>query len=442
VITAAAVLAEQVTPVKIDDFGHEPYWITLIKVVAVFAFLMLMTIFMITFERKLIARMQFRLGPNRHGPNGWFQSIADAIKLPFKEEIIPAMADKFVFALAPVLAAFPSFLALAVTPFGGTVNMFGYTVALQLTDLPVAVLWVLVCSSIGVYGIVLAGWASNSTYSLLGGLRSAAQMISYEVAMGLSFVAVFLYAGTLSTSGIVEAQTKGGWWYAIILLPSFVIYVISAVGETNRIPFDLPEAEGELVGGYHTEYTSLKFGMFFLAEYVNMVGVSSLAITLFLGGWHAPFGIGNLWPFLDTGYWGLLWFFAKIMAFMFFFVWLRGTLPRLRYDQLMRLGWKVLVPINLAWILVVSGVQTFALSTNTTPQQRLIYIGVVVVVVILGVLLWPAKKEKPGPSATDEAPKTHYPIPPMDLVVPPSPRLARTAVTAGTQPEKTEAGKA
>jgi NADH-quinone oxidoreductase subunit H len=386
--------------------------------------------------------MQFRLGPNRHGPNGWFQSIADAIKLPFKEEVIPAMADKFVFALAPVLAAFPSFLALAVTPFGGTVHMFGYTVALQLTDLPVAVLWVLVCSSIGVYGIVLAGWASNSTYSLLGGLRSAAQMISYEVAMGLSFVAVFLYAGTLSTSGIVEAQTKGGWWYAIILLPSFVIYVISAVGETNRIPFDLPEAEGELVGGYHTEYTSLKFGMFFLAEYVNMVGVSSLAITLFLGGWHAPFGIGNLWPFLDTGYWGLLWFFAKIMAFMFFFVWLRGTLPRLRYDQLMRLGWKVLVPINLAWILVVSGVQTFALASNTTPQQRLIYIGVVVVVVILGVLLWPAKKEKATPSATDAPPETHYPIPPMDLVVPPSPRLARTAVTAGTSTDKTEAGKA
>jgi NADH-quinone oxidoreductase subunit H len=415
--------AEPVPALPIDQFGHEPIWITLLKVVAVFAFLMVMTIFMITFERKLIARMQFRLGPNRHGPNGWFQSIADAIKLPFKEEVIPKMADKVVFALAPVIAAFPSFLALAVTPFGPTVHMFGYTVALQVTDLPVAVLWVLVCSSMGVYGIVLAGWASNSTYSLLGGLRSAAQMISYEVAMGLSFVAVFLYAGSLSTSQIVTAQDKV--WYAFILLPSFVIYVISAVGETNRIPFDLPEAEGELVGGYHTEYTSLKFGMFFLAEYVNMVGVSSLAITLFLGGWHAPFGLGNWLPWIDQGYWGLLWFFVKIMAFMFFFVWLRGTLPRLRYDQLMRLGWKVLVPINLAWILVVSGVQTFANASNTSPLQRLVIIGAVVLVILLVVLFWPSRKKKTE-TAEAEPEEIVYPIPPMDLVVPPSPRLART----------------
>ena len=420
----------------------DPAWLVLIKVVVLFVFGVIMTLFMINWERKVIGRMQHRPGPNRVGPNGWLQSLADGLKLAFKEDIRPVLADKWVYFIAPVVSTIPAFLAFSVIPFGPPVSMFGHQTALQLTDLPVGLLVILACSSLGVYGIVLSGWSSGSPYPLLGAVRSAAQVISYEIAMGLAIVAVIIQAHSLSTADIVQAQQGG--WYFWLLLPSFVIYVISMVGETNRAPFDLPEAESELVGGFHTEYTSLKFGMFFLAEYVNMVGVSSLAITLFLGGWHAPFGIGNLWPFLDTGYWGLLWFFAKIMAFMFFFVWLRATLPRLRYDQLMRLGWKVLVPINLAWILVVSGVQTFALATSTTPQQRLLYIGIVVVVVIVAVLLWPSGK-KTEPDEPAEPPTTRYPIPPMDLVVPPSPRLARkAAVTVGgtDSSAKTEAGKA
>ena len=233
--------------------------------------------------------------------------------------------------------------------------MFGHQTPLQLTDLPVAVLYVLAITSIGVYGIVLAGWASGSTYPLLGGLRSSAQVVSYEIAMALCFAAVFLYSGTMSTSGIVAGQTHT--WYVFLLLPSFVVYLTAMVGETNRAPFDLPEAEGELVGGFHTEYSSLKFAMFFLAEYVNMATVSALAATLFLGGWRAPWPI-SLWDGANTGWLPLLWFIAKVWLFLFVFMWLRATLPRLRYDQFMALGWKLLIPVSLAWILVVAVLRT------------------------------------------------------------------------------------
>ena len=253
------------------------------------------TLFNIWFERKVVARMQHRIGPNVHGPFGLLQSLADGVKLALKEDIVPKAADKVVFMLAPVdLAATPAFLALAVIPLGPvvTIPFTDQVTPLQLTDLPVAVLYILAVASIGVYGIVLAGWSSGSTYALLGGMRSSAQMISYEVAMGLSFVAVFIYAGSMSTSEIVAAQDDT--WFGFILLPIFVIYLISMVGETNRAPFDLAEAEGELVGGFHTEYSSLKFALFFLAEYVNMVTVSALATTLFLGGWRAPWPI-SLW---------------------------------------------------------------------------------------------------------------------------------------------------
>ena len=234
-------------------------------------------------------------------------------------------------------------------------SIFGHTTPLQLTDLPVAVLYVLAVTSVGVYGIVLAGWASGSTYPLLGGLRSGAQVISYEIAMALSFAAVFLYSGTMSTSGIVAAQDRV--WFVFLLLPSFLIYVTSMVGETNRAPFDLPEAEGELVGGFHTEYSSLKFALFMLAEYVNMTTVSALATTLFLGGWHAP------WPFnmidgANSGWWPVLWFTAKVWGFLFLFIWLRASLPRLRYDQFMALGWKILIPISLVWVMIVASVRT------------------------------------------------------------------------------------
>ena len=285
---ALATGAEPVLAVSqnLPGFGVQPFWIWLIKTIGVFAFLVVMTLFTIVFERKVVGRMQNRIGPNRVGPWGTLQSLADGVKLAFKEEIIPTLADKPVYFIAPILSAVPAFLAFSVIPFGPEVSMFGHRTPLQLTDLPVGVLVVLACSALGVYGIVLSGWASGSTYPLLGGLRSAAQMISYEVAMGLSMVAVFLFSNTMSTSGIVAGQSH--IWNVVPLFVSFAIYAVSVVGETNRAPFDLPEAESELVGGFHTEYSSFKFAMFFLAEYINMVTVSALATTLFLGGWRAP----------------------------------------------------------------------------------------------------------------------------------------------------------
>ncbi|WP_235433257.1 NADH-quinone oxidoreductase subunit NuoH, partial [Protofrankia coriariae] len=281
----APVLAAGATDPDLAVFGDDPFWLILLKAVAVFAFLLLTTLFAIVFERKVVARMQQRVGPNRHGPKGWLQSLADGVKLMLKEDIIPVLADRPVFILAPIVSAIPAFLAFAVIPFGPEVSIFGEHTNLQLADLPVAVLFVLAASSLGVYGLILSGWASGSTYPLLGSLRSAAQIISYEVAMGLSFVAVFLNSGTLSTSGIVEGQSH---WWNVVLVPSFIIYCIAMVGETNRTPFDLPEAEGELVGGFHTEYSSIKFAFFFLAEYINTVTVSAVATTLFLGGWQPP----------------------------------------------------------------------------------------------------------------------------------------------------------
>jgi len=241
----------------------------------------------------------------------------------------------------------------------------------------VAVLFVMAIASVGIYGIVLGGWSSGSTYSLLGGLRSSAQMISYEVSMGLALVAVFLYAGSMSTSQIVAAQDK--WWFGLILAPSFVIYMISMVGETNRAPFDLPEAEGELVGGFHTEYSSLKFALFFLAEYINMATVSALATTLFLGGWHAPFWIDHLWAGANTGYWPFLWFMGKVMFFIFIFIWLRGSLPRMRYDQFMTLGWKYLIPASLVWIVAVAAIRTASLDGGVDRKYLLIGLGIAVV---------------------------------------------------------------
>ena len=332
-------------------FGHDPWWLILVKAVAVFAFLLLTTLVAILIERKLLGRMQMRYGPNRVGPFGLLQSLADGVKLALKEGLTPAGVDKPIYLLAPIISVIPAIMAFAVIPLGPVVSVFGHDTPLQLTDLPVAVLYVLAVTSIGVYGIVLAGWSSGSTYPLLGGLRSSAQVISYEIAMALCFAAVFIYSGTMSTSGIVDVQAET--WYVFLLLPSFVVYVISMVGETNRAPFDLPEAEGELVGGFHTEYSSLKFAMFMLAEYVNMVTVSALASTLFLGGWRAPWPI-SIFDGANTGWWPLLWFVIKVWTFLFGFMWLRATLPRLRYDQFMALGWKLLIPVSLVWILIVA----------------------------------------------------------------------------------------
>ena len=348
----------------------------LIKALLVFIFCVVLTLMSVWGERRLVGRMQERPGPNRVGPFGLIQALADGVKLALKEDLIPAAADKIVFVLAPIISATTCFMSFAVIPITGEVSLFGKTTAMQLTDLPVGVLYVLAIASVGVYGIVLAGWSSGSTYPLLGGLRSSAQVISYEVAMGLSLVAVFIYAGSMSTSDIVAAQST--WWYGVVLFPSFAIYAISMVGETNRAPFDLAEAEGELVGGFHTEYSSLKFALFFLAEYVNIIAVSALATTLFLGGYHAPPGLGFTEAWLGGWFTGI-WFFSKVLVFFFVFVWLRGTLPRLRYDQFMQFGWKILIPVSILWILVVATLRTLSLE----GAPRIVVIGFASFVVFL-----------------------------------------------------------
>jgi NADH-quinone oxidoreductase subunit H len=362
-------------------FGTDPWWLTVCKCVVVFVFLVLTTLLMIWAERRVIGRMQARPGPNRVGPFGVVQGLADGIKLALKEDLIPAMVDKPLYILAPVVAATPAFLSFAVIPVGPVVSIGGHHTPLQITDLPVAVLFILAMASIGVYGIVLAGWSSQSPYPLLGALRSAAQVISYEVAMGLALAGVFLYAGSLSTSQIVTAQTK--LWYALPLIPSFLMYLISMVGETNRAPFDLPEAESELVAGFHTEYASLKFAMFFLAEYINVTTVCALATTLFLGGWRAPWPlslVGN--DMLNHGWWPVLWWSGKVFILLFCFIWLRGTLPRLRYDQFMRLGWKVLIPFSLIWILVVAAFRELT-NEGRTRIQTLAYVGIPIAVLVI-----------------------------------------------------------
>ena len=347
--------------------GQDPGWIIALKGLIIFATCVVLTIMSVWGERKIVARMQQRIGPNRVGKFGLLQALVDGIKLALKEDLIPKAADRIVFVLAPIISTTTCFMAFAVIPLTGEVNFFGHKTAMQLTDLSVGVLYVLAIASVGVYGIVLAGWSSGSTYPLLGGLRSSAQVISYEVAMGLSLVAVFIYSGSMSTSEIVAAQQQ--WWYAVILFPSFAIYSISMVGETNRAPFDLAEAEGELVGGFHTEYSSLKFALFFLSEYVNIIAVSALATTLFLGGYHAFPGLGFTEQWLG-GWFTLIWFFIKVLMFFFIFVWLRGTLPRLRYDQFMKFGWKVLIPFSLAWIMVVSTLRV--MSQQEAPRILII----------------------------------------------------------------------
>lgn len=438
-------LAPELTQVLAQDEGmtrtqmllaDDPIWLILIKVVALFGVGVLLTLVMINAERKVVGRMQQRPGPNRTGPGGWLQSLADGLKLAFKEDIMPVEADKPVYFIAPVISTIPAFVAFSVIPFGGEVSIFGEETVLQLVDLPVGVLVVLACSSIGVYGIVLGGWASGSPYPLLAALRSAAQVISYEIALGLSIVAVILYAGSLSTADIVGAQASG--WFGWLLVPSFVVFVIAMVGETNRAPFDLPEAESELVGGFHTEYSSLKFALFFLAEYVNMVTVSAMATTLFLGGgmwpWPLSFLNGNGWLMAVA-------FLIKTSLFLFVFIWLRGTLPRFRYDQFMRLGWKVLVPISLLWILTIFAIRVWR---NTSGGQNVVallfVIGIVLVAVLVVAFLVP-DRERPEPVvelASD------YPVPPLDLAVPTPSRhklRARTAAAAAAKQPALTAGK-
>ena len=371
--------------------GSDPGWLILVKALIVFAVCVLLTLMSVWGERRIVARMQQRPGPNRVGPFGLIQALADGVKLALKEDIIPTAADKIVFIIAPIISATTCFMSFAVIPITGEVTMFGRQTAMQLTDIPVGVLYILAVASVGVYGIVLAGWSSGSTYPLLGGLRSSAQVISYEIAMGLSLVAVFIYAGSMSTSEIVAAQTT--WWYAVVLFPSFVIFAISMVGETNRAPFDLAEAEGELVGGFHTEYSSLKFALFFLAEYVNIVTVSALATTLFLGGYHAPPGLGFTESWLG-GWFTAIWFLLKVVTFFFVFVWLRGTLPRLRYDQFMQFGWKVLIPASILWILVVATLRVLSLENASTAVVVAFASIVIFFILVINVSFEKVKKKK------------------------------------------------
>jgi len=385
----------------------DPGWIIAVKGLLVFAACVLLTLLAIWAERRIVARMQERPGPNRVGPLGLLQSLSDGVKLALKEDLIPAAADKIIFVIAPIISATTCFMLFAVIPITGPVSLFGHETVMQMTDIPVGVLYILAVASVGVYGIVLAGWSSGSTYPLLGGLRSSAQVISYEIAMGLSLVSVFIYAGSMSTADIVAAQ--GQWWFAVVLFPSFVIYAISMVGETNRAPFDLAEAEGELVGGFHTEYSSLKFALFFLAEYVNIVGVSALATTLFLGGYHAPPGLGFTEAWLG-GWFTAIWFFIKVAGFFFLFVWLRGTLPRMRYDQFMQFGWKVLIPVSLLWIMVVATLRVLS-QQGISRTGILIFSGIVVAIVTLISLAFDNEKQKKKNIPRPELSKPDFAVP-------------------------------
>jgi len=334
-------------------------------IVLLMVFTLLNAGYLTYYERKVLGHMQARVGPMHTGPHGILQPLADGIKLFFKEDIIPTMADRPVFILAPLMALVPAFVSFLVVPFGPEFNAFGQTFRLYMADLNIGILYVLAFSSMGAYGIVMAGWASNSKYSLLGGLRSASQVISYEIPMGLAIISVLMMSGSFSLVDITKAQAHGGW--NVLYQPvAFFLYIIAGVAETNRAPFDLPEAENELVAGFHVEYSGLRFGYFFMAEYANMLMVSCMAVVLFLGGWNPiiPRSVFEAIPVMgkdlafigDPGVW---WFIIKLYGFFFLYLWLRATLPRLRYDQLMNLGWKILIPITLANVLVTGIVMGF-----------------------------------------------------------------------------------
>ena len=349
------------------EFVYAYIVIPLLKIIVVFLTLSLCIAYLTLLERKVIAFMQVRLGPMRVGPHGLLQPIADGVKLMLKEDIIPKEADRWVFTLAPIITLIPAFIVFSVIPFGpskaihlpaisipGLGTLPELTTGAYITDLNIGVLYVLAISSIGILGIILGGWASNSKYPLLGALRSAAQMVSYEVALGFSIMGVLMVAGSLSLVKIVESQKDLGWWYAFLQPVGFILFFICGVAETNRAPFDLPEAESELVAGFHTEYSGFRFSLFFLAEYAAMIVVSSMAVTLFWGGWLRPFPNVAALGFLDYVP-GVLWFVAKVVIFLYFYLWFRASWPRYRYDQLMKVGWQVLMPIAIANVIVTAG---------------------------------------------------------------------------------------
>ncbi len=372
------------------DFSQETWWLSVIKAVFILVFLILSVIVAIWAERRVLGRVQTRPGPNVNGPLGLPQLVADAAKLIMKEDFWLAGAEKVSYMLAPLIAAFSAFMVFAIIPFGPNVSIFGRSTPLQMTDFPVAVLYVLAISSFGIYGIILGGWSSHSTYPLLGAVRSAAQVISYELSMSLSILAVFLVSRTMSTSGIVEAQTS--LWWAIGIAPSFIVYVISMVGEVNRLPFDLPEAEGELVAGHMVEYSSMKFAWYYLGEYINMFNVSAVCVTLFLGGWRS-FVLASFWPGANEGWWPMLWFIAKVWCLMLLMIVTRGTLVRFRYDHFMAFGWKVLIPVSLAWFVMVAVVQGYRSFTGASIQAVLAVLAGVFLVALIVLFLLPVNEE-------------------------------------------------
>jgi NADH-quinone oxidoreductase subunit H len=365
-MTALALLGVDPMLDTADWWSQVLVWIAA-KVLAIFVIGLVATMLMVWFERKIVSGMQNRIGPNKAGPFGLLQTLADGTKLFFKEDLLPDKADKWVFRLAPFLAFVPAFLLWSVIPLGGdfagaadgTVRWGDVTTRVQLIDAPMGILIVLALSSIGVYGIMLAGWASGSKYPLLGSVRASAQMISYEAALGLSLAAVLLMAGTLSTSGIVDVQDGVTNWHIVStgFIP-FVVFLIAMTAELNRPPFDLVEAEQELVGGFNTEYSSIRFALFFLAEFMNVITMSGVLVTLFLGG-PQPLKIGDfdLFGWAPFGLGGTLWVLLKVLLFLYVYVWFRATLPRLRYDQLMDFGWKLLIPVALGWLLVLAAIQ-------------------------------------------------------------------------------------
>jgi len=335
------------------EFAIDYVLIPFIKILVVFLIVSGVVAYLTLAERKVAAFIQVRLGPMRVGPYGLLQPIADGLKLMLKEDIVPDRADRWIFTLAPIITLIPAFIVFAVIPFGPTVSVFGRPVSLYITDLNIGVLYVLSISSVGILGIILGGWASNSKYPLLGALRSAAQMVSYEVALGFSIMGVLMLAGSLSLVQIVEAQKNGGFWYVFLQPVAFLLFFVCALAETNRAPFDLPEAESELVAGFHTEYSGFRFSLFFLAEYASMIVVSCMAVTLFWGGWLRPFPNVGALAFLDIIP-PVLWFAAKVVVFLYAYLWFRWTWPRYRYDQLMKVGWQWLLPIAMANVIVTA----------------------------------------------------------------------------------------
>jgi NADH-quinone oxidoreductase subunit H len=377
-------------------------WIlTVARVVVIFFALLIAVMLVIWLERKVVADFQTRVGPNRAGPLGLLITLADGAKLFFKEGITPITADRLVYLIAPMASVIPALLAFAVIPIGLGVHIFGHDVPFQIADLDIGILWILAMGSLAVYGVVLAGWSSGSNYPLLGAIRASAQMISYEVGMSLGLVAVLLYAGTLTMSEIVAGQARHfhvtglGWlpkWNVFLQLPAFLIYMIAALAESNRPPFDLPEAETELVAGHHTEYSGIKFAMFYLAEYTHMITVSAVGVTLFLGGWHGP--QFQVFPWL----WPLLWFLVKLYVVIYTLIWVRATVPRFRYDRLMNFGWKVLIPLGLLWILITAAAVELPKIYSGARSAFIITLGTIALLAFLAPMLADVRKgREPAP---------------------------------------------